>query len=120
MSIDVVSPLRQRMIEDMTARKLSAGTQRLHISSCKRFAALPTLTPKASPRNAPAPGQSPYSPAEPSPQPLQSKLTKPAAATKSPERSRHRHQMLHRDFVPWRFSVAGRISASIASSCRAE
>ena len=39
MSIGVVSPLRQRMIEDMTARKLSAGTQRLHISSCKRFAA---------------------------------------------------------------------------------
>ena len=28
MSIDVVSPLRQRMIEDMTARKLSAGTQK--------------------------------------------------------------------------------------------
>ena len=26
--------------------------------------------------------------------------------------------MLHRDFLPWRFSVAGRISASIASSCR--
>ena len=39
MSIDVVSPLRQRMIEDMIARKLGAGTQRLHISSCKRFAA---------------------------------------------------------------------------------
>ena len=39
MSIDVVSPLRQRMIEDMTARKLGAGTQRLHISNCKRFAA---------------------------------------------------------------------------------
>ena len=39
MSIDVVSPLRQRMIEDMAARKLSAGTQRLHISSCRRFAA---------------------------------------------------------------------------------
>jgi len=38
MNIDVVSPLRQRMIEDMTARKLSAGTQRLHISSCKRLA----------------------------------------------------------------------------------
>ena len=37
MSIDVVRPLRLRMIEDMTARKLSAGTQRLHISSCKRF-----------------------------------------------------------------------------------
>ena len=39
MSIDVLSPLRQRMIEDMTARKLGAGTQRLYISSCKRFAA---------------------------------------------------------------------------------
>ena len=37
-SIDVVSPLRQRMIEDMAARKLGAGTQRLHNSSCKRFA----------------------------------------------------------------------------------
>ena len=35
MSIDVVSPLRQRMIEDMAARKLSAGTKRLHISSCR-------------------------------------------------------------------------------------
>jgi integrase/recombinase XerD len=39
MNIDVVIPLHQRMIEDMTARKLGAGTQRLHISSCKRFAA---------------------------------------------------------------------------------
>ena len=34
-----VSPLRQRMIEDMTARKLDPHTQRSHISSCKRFAA---------------------------------------------------------------------------------
>src|SRR5450631_3560495 len=34
-----VSPLRQRMIEDMNARKLCAGTQRGHIRSCKRFAA---------------------------------------------------------------------------------
>jgi integrase/recombinase XerD len=34
-----VSPLRQRMIEDMTARKLDPHTQRGHISSCKRFAA---------------------------------------------------------------------------------
>ncbi|HEY6256359.1 MAG TPA: tyrosine-type recombinase/integrase [Xanthobacteraceae bacterium] len=34
-----VSPLRQRMIEDMAARKLSPHTQRSHISSCKRFAA---------------------------------------------------------------------------------
>jgi integrase/recombinase XerD len=34
-----VSPLRQRMIEDMVARKLNPHTQRSHIYSCKRFAA---------------------------------------------------------------------------------
>src|ERR1017187_5217519 len=34
-----VSPLRQRMIEDMAARKLNPTTQRSHIQSCKRFAA---------------------------------------------------------------------------------
>jgi integrase/recombinase XerD len=34
-----VSRLRQRMIEDMAARKLNPHTQRGHISSCKRFAA---------------------------------------------------------------------------------
>ena len=34
-----VSPLRQRMIEDMAARQLNPHTQRSHISSCKRFAA---------------------------------------------------------------------------------
>jgi integrase/recombinase XerD len=39
MSTITVSPLRQRMIEDMNARKLCAGTQRGHIRSCKRFAA---------------------------------------------------------------------------------
>jgi integrase/recombinase XerD len=39
MSIDNVTPLRQRMIEDMSARKLGAGTQRGHIRSCKQFAA---------------------------------------------------------------------------------
>ena len=39
MTTDTASPLRQRMIEDMTARKLCAGTQRGHILSCKRFAA---------------------------------------------------------------------------------
>ena len=39
MSTDAVSPLRQRMIEDMSARKLNPRTQRSHISSCKRFAA---------------------------------------------------------------------------------
>src|SRR5882757_9629578 len=31
MSMDTVSPLRQRMIEDMNARRLGAGTQRGHI-----------------------------------------------------------------------------------------
>jgi len=36
---NTVSPLRQRMIEDMAARKLNPHTQRGHISSCKRFAA---------------------------------------------------------------------------------
>src|SRR6476660_6806701 len=45
MSTDAVSPLRQRMIEDMNARKLCAGTQRGHISSCKRFAAFVKRSP---------------------------------------------------------------------------
>jgi integrase/recombinase XerD len=39
MGTDAVSPLRQRMIEDMSARKLNPHTQRSHINSCKRFAA---------------------------------------------------------------------------------
>src|SRR5260370_3812014 len=39
MSTDVISPLRQGMIEDMSARKLNPHTQRSHIGSCKRFAA---------------------------------------------------------------------------------
>src|SRR5437868_15028350 len=39
MSDTTVSPLRQRMIEDMAARTLNPHTQRSHISSCKRFAA---------------------------------------------------------------------------------
>jgi integrase/recombinase XerD len=38
MSIDAVTPLRQRMIEDMNARKLCAQTLKGHIHSCKRFA----------------------------------------------------------------------------------
>jgi hypothetical protein len=32
MSTDAVTPLRHRMIEDMNARKLCAGTQRGHIA----------------------------------------------------------------------------------------
>jgi site-specific recombinase XerD len=34
-----VTPLRERMIEDMKARKLGTHSQRNHIGSCKRFAA---------------------------------------------------------------------------------
>ena len=47
---NIVSPLRRRMIEDMTARKLNPHTQRSHLQSCRRFAAwlkrsLDTATP---------------------------------------------------------------------------
>src|SRR5258708_15432688 len=45
MSMDTVSPLRQRMIEDMNARKLGAGTQRGHVRSCKQFAAFLKRSP---------------------------------------------------------------------------
>ena len=45
MTTDTISPLRQRMIEDMNARKLCAGTQRGHISSCQRFAAFLKRSP---------------------------------------------------------------------------
>ena len=45
MSKEVVSPLRQRMIEDMNARKLGAHSQRSHIHSCKRFAAFLKRSP---------------------------------------------------------------------------
>lgn len=34
-----ISPLRQRMLEDMASRQLSKGTQIGHIRACKRFAA---------------------------------------------------------------------------------
>jgi integrase/recombinase XerD len=39
MSADAITPLRRRVLEDMSARKLNPHTQRSHISSCKRFAA---------------------------------------------------------------------------------
>ena len=45
MRTDTVSSLRQRMIEDMNARKLGSHTQRSHISSCKRFAAFLKRSP---------------------------------------------------------------------------
>src|SRR5262245_8195477 len=38
MTIDTtISPLRQRMMEDMAARKLGHHAQRSHIHSCRRF-----------------------------------------------------------------------------------
>src|SRR6516165_1034094 len=40
-----VSPLRQRMIEDMAARKLGPHSQRSHIHSCRRFAAFLKRSP---------------------------------------------------------------------------
>src|SRR3977135_3101515 len=45
MSPNTVSPLRQRMIEDMNARKLGAHWQRSHIHSCRRFAAFLKRSP---------------------------------------------------------------------------
>ena len=38
--------LRQRMIEDMQARRLSAATQKFHIKSCKRFAGFLERSPE--------------------------------------------------------------------------
>src|SRR6267143_1421650 len=45
MSTHAVTPLRHRMIEDMNARKLCAGTLRGHIHSCKRFAVFLNRSP---------------------------------------------------------------------------
>ena len=45
MTTEAITPLRKRMIEDMNARKLCAGTQRGHIRSCKRFAAFLKRSP---------------------------------------------------------------------------
>jgi integrase/recombinase XerD len=46
MSTKTVSPLRQRMIEDMNARKLGPHSQRSHIDSCKRFAGFLKRSPE--------------------------------------------------------------------------
>ena len=46
MTTEAITPLRQRMIEDMNARKLCAGTQRGHIRGCKRFAAFLKRSPE--------------------------------------------------------------------------
>src|SRR5258705_5707241 len=45
MTTKAITPLRQRMIEDMEARKLCEGTERGHILSCKRFAAFLKRSP---------------------------------------------------------------------------
>lgn len=42
---NTVSPLRQRMIEDMTARNLGRHSQRSHIHSCRRLAAFLKRSP---------------------------------------------------------------------------
>ena len=46
MPTDTISALRQRMIEDMNARKLGVHSQRSHIYSCKRFAAFLKRSPE--------------------------------------------------------------------------
>jgi hypothetical protein len=45
MTTEAITPLRQRMIEDMNARKLCVGTQRGHIRACRRFAAFLKRSP---------------------------------------------------------------------------
>jgi site-specific recombinase XerD len=45
MTTTTISPLRQRMIEDMTARKLSPATQKGHLRGCRRFAAFLQRSP---------------------------------------------------------------------------
>jgi site-specific recombinase XerD len=46
MTTEAITPLRQRMIEDMSARKLGKHTQRGHIYSCKRFAGFIKRSPE--------------------------------------------------------------------------
>ena len=46
MSWSMVSPLRQRMIDDIRARKLGRHSLRSHIHSCKRFAAFLKRSPE--------------------------------------------------------------------------
>src|ERR1700738_809929 len=50
MTTKAITPLRQRMIEDMNARKLCAHTQRSHIYSCKRLAAFLKRSPETATR----------------------------------------------------------------------
>ena len=50
MTTEAITPLRQRMIEDMSSRKLCAHTQRGHIYSCKRLAAFLKRSPDTATR----------------------------------------------------------------------
>src|SRR6201985_1193188 len=45
MTTEAITPLRQRMIEDMNARKLGAHSQRSYIHSCRRFTAFLKRSP---------------------------------------------------------------------------
>jgi site-specific recombinase XerD len=45
-SSPMVSPLRQRMIDDIRARKLGRHSERSHVQSCKRFAAFLRRSPE--------------------------------------------------------------------------
>ena len=45
MTTNTISPLRRRMTEDMSARKLTAGTQSGHLRACRRFAAFLKRSP---------------------------------------------------------------------------
>ena len=42
-----ITPLRQRMIEDMNGRKLSTVTQKNYIRSCRRFVAFLGRSPES-------------------------------------------------------------------------
>jgi integrase/recombinase XerD len=46
MMTSTISPLRQRMIEDMSARKLGRHSQRSHLHSCERFATFLKRSPE--------------------------------------------------------------------------
>ena len=46
-----ISPLRQRMIEDMTARKLGPASQRSHMQACRRFAVYLQRSPETATAN---------------------------------------------------------------------
>jgi integrase/recombinase XerD len=50
MTTEAITPLRQRMIEDMNARKLGPHSQRSHIYSCKRLAAFLKCSPETATR----------------------------------------------------------------------